>query len=157
MREHAAACRHESRAVPPHRLIGSNVFGVHAPRFIDQRLLQLRQRPDPEQLKFLAHAANGPEQVHRGGPRIAHYLADPLELRLQLANRFRVGVLNPQRDSHGCCNPDSRRTTDHHVADRIRNLLVGLAGDVSFFSRQFGLIDEAHAGIGPFESLNHKN
>ena len=130
---------------------------MHAPRFIDQRLLQLRQRPDPEQLKFLAHAANGPEQVHRGGPRIAHYLADPIELRLQLPNRFRFGALNPERDSHGCCNPDSRRATDHHVADRIRNLLVGLAGDVSFFSRQFGLIDEAHAGIGPFESLNHKN
>src|SRR3989442_649833 len=71
--------------------------------------------------------------------------------------RFRFGALNPERDSHGCCNPDSRRATDHHVADRIRNLLVGLAGDVSFFSRQFGLIDEAHAGIGPFESLNHKN
>ncbi len=88
---------------------------------------------------------------------MAHYFADPIELRLQLADGFRLGGLNPKRDSHGRRNPYSRGTTDHHVADRIRNSLVGLAGDVSFFSRQFGLIDEAHAGIGPFESLNHKN
>jgi hypothetical protein len=33
--------------------------------------------------------------------------------------------------------------------------LVRLAGDVNLFYRKFALVDEAHAGVSPFECLNH--
>ena len=59
--EDASAGGHQRGAVAAHGLVGGNVFGVHALRFFDQRLLDLRDRTDAEDVKFLLHAADRPE------------------------------------------------------------------------------------------------
>ena len=39
--EHSAGAGHERSAVAAHRLVGGNIFGVHALRFFDQILFDL--------------------------------------------------------------------------------------------------------------------
>ena len=59
-------------------------------------------------------------------------------------------------DSVRCSGRDGPGAADDHIADYVSDLPIGLAGDIDFFHGQLGLVDEAYAGFGPLESLNHK-
>ena len=155
--EHAAARRHQGRAVPAHGLVGGDVLGVHALGFFHQRLLDLGQGPHPQHFELVAHALDRPEKIYRGGPGLAHDVADLVKLMLQIAAIFSLGILHPQRDAHGRGHANGRRAPHHHVADDVGDLGISLAGNVGLFGRQLGLVNEAYAGIGPFESLNHRS
>ena len=61
MREHAATGGHQSCAMPAHCLVGSDVLSVHALRFFDQGLFDLRHGLPAEKFEFVAHAADRPE------------------------------------------------------------------------------------------------
>ena len=74
---------------------------------------------------------------------------------LEVARRLRVRILHAERNAHCCRDPDCRRSAHHHVADHIGDLIVRGAGYISFFGGELGLIDEANAVLGPFESLDH--
>ena len=154
--ENAAAGRHQGRAVPAHGLVGGDVFGMHALGFFNQRLLDLRQRPHPQHLKLVPHALDRPEKIYRCRPGLPDHIADLIELVLQIAAILSFRSLHPERDTHRRSHANGRRAPHHHVADDIGDLGVSLAGNVSLFGRQLRLINEAHAGIGPFESLNHR-
>src|ERR1700731_1229041 len=49
--------------VAPHRLVRCDVFCVHALRFFNQIVLDLRDGPDAYALEFFLHSANRPEQI----------------------------------------------------------------------------------------------
>ncbi len=138
-----------------HGLIGGDVFGVHALRFFDQRLLDLRNGANADALELLLHAADGPEKIHGGGARLADEVADLIEVAFEVACGLGFGVLHRESDAHSCSHADGRRAAHHHVADHIGDLFVRLAGHVSFFGGQLRLVDEAYALVGPFEGLNH--
>ena len=156
MGKHASAGRHESRSVAPHRLIGGNVFGVHALRFRDEHLFDLRYRTRPQPLKFLLHAPNRPEKIHRGWTSLADNVANLVKFRFQFADGADVRVLHAQRNAHRRGHANGRRAAYHHGANHLRDFFMGRAIDVGFFRRQLRLINKAHSGFGPFKSLDHK-
>ena len=82
MCQDASACGHERGSVTAHGLVRGDVFGVHALRFLDQRLLNLRNSFATQRFKFLRHAADRPEKIYGSGPRLTHVFADPSEFRL---------------------------------------------------------------------------
>jgi hypothetical protein len=137
-------------------MVRCNVLRVHAPCFFNQIALDVRNRPHPNTLKLLLHAPDRPEQVHRRRPGLADEVADLVEFALQVALRFRLGVVHAQRDTQRRGHANRRRAPHHHVADHIRDLLMRLAGHINFFGRQLRLVDEAHALVGPFQGLDHK-
>src|SRR5579863_5052210 len=107
-------------------------------------------------LELFLHAPDRPEKIHCRGPRLPDNFADLIKVAFQITRRLGFRVLHAERDAHGCRDADRRRAAHHHVADYVRDLLVRLAHDVDFFGRQLRLIEEAHALVGPFESLNHE-
>ena len=142
--------------MPAHGLVGRDIFGMHALGFLHQRLLDLRQRPHAQHFKFVAHALDRPEKIYRGGPGLADDVTDLVKVMLQISAIFSLGIFHPQRDAHGRGYANRRRAPHHHVADHVGHLGIGLAGNVGLFGRQLGLVNEAYAGVGPFESLNHR-
>ncbi len=133
-----------------HGLVGGDIFGVHALRFFDQRLPNLRDGADAKGFKFLLHAADRPEQVDGGGARLADGLANLIELFFEVGAVLRFGILHAQCDAHGGGNTYGGGSADYHVADHVGDLLVRGAGYVHFFGGQLRLIDEDYAGFGPF-------
>ena len=154
--EHSSFGGHEDSAVPSHGLVGGDVLGVHALGFFDQSLLDLGERSDADALQFFLHAANGPEQIHGGGARLANDIARLIEISLQIADGFGFRILDRQSDAHGGGNADSGCSADDHGADDFGHLFMRLAGDVGFFHGQLRLVDEADALVGPFKGLDHE-
>src|SRR5262249_15459601 len=105
----------------------------------------------------LLHSADRPEQVHGGRTRLADYVANGVEITLEIAVGLSLGVVHAERDPHRGSHADRGSPAPHHVADYVCPLLMCLSGYVDFFSWQLRLIDEAYAFVGPFESLNHRN
>ena len=68
--------------------------------------------------------------------------ADLVEVSLQIGASFGFGILHAERNAHGGGDADGGRSADHHVADHVRDLLVGGAGYVDFFGGQLRLVDE---------------
>jgi hypothetical protein len=67
-------------------LIDGDIFGVHALAFFDHSLLDLRDWADAKGFELLLHAANCPKQIDGGGTRFADYVADLVEVFLQIAH-----------------------------------------------------------------------
>ena len=78
-----------------------------------------------------------------------------VEIALQFGVVLGLRVANAQRNSHGSGDTNCRRAPHDHGADGVGNFFVAFAGDVGFFRGQLGLIDEAHARVRPFQSLDH--
>ena len=97
--EYSAARRHQNGAVLAHCLIGRDVFRMHALRFLNQILLDLRNGRNPDALEFFLHTANRPEQIHRRGPRLTDKVADPIEIALEIAAGFRLGEASSKSSS----------------------------------------------------------
>src|SRR6185437_9281079 len=93
---------------------------------------------------------------YRGGPGLADDVTDLVKVMLQISAIFSLGIFHPQRNTHGRGYANRRRAPHHHVADHVGHLVISLAGNVGLFGRQLGLVNEAYAGVGPFESLNHR-
>ena len=153
--QYSATGGHEPRTVAAYGLVSSDVFGMHAPGFFDERLLDLGHRADPQGFEAVAHAGDRPEQIHRGRAGLAEDIRNLFELGLQLTHRRGLGIFHAERDTHRGCDPNRGGAANHHVADHVRHLLMRLTEDVGFFRRQLRLVDEAYAGIGPLESLDH--
>src|SRR6267143_4068036 len=156
VREHAPAGGHEGSAVASHGLVGGDVFGVHALGFFDECLLDVRERTDAQEFELLLHATDRPEEIDGGGARLADDFADLVELLLEVVDIVSLGMLHSQGNAHRSGYANRWRAPHDHVTDGIRHLLVGGAGEVCFFGGQLPLIDEAHAGVGPFERLDHR-
>ena len=153
--EDSAFGGHERGAVASHGLVGGDVFGVHALRFLDKPLLDVRNGTDADALELLLHAADGPEKIDRRRPGFADEVADLIEVALKVAGRFGFGIVHAEGNAHGGSHADGGRAAHHHIADHIGYLLMRLAGDVGFFGGQLRLIEEANALVGPFEGLDH--
>src|SRR5262249_53386950 len=82
MCEDSTFARHERCTVASHGLVGGDVLGVHALRFFDQRLPDLRQWPNANPLKLFLHALDRPEQIDRCWTRLADDLARLVEILL---------------------------------------------------------------------------
>ena len=95
VRKYAAAGRHQGCSMTPHRLVRGDIFRVHPLRLFDQSLLDLRHGPNAQGFELLLHPPDGPEQVDGGGPGLAYGRADLIEVFLQIAHRFRFGILHP--------------------------------------------------------------
>ena len=80
VRKHSAFARHQRCAVASHGLVGGDIFGVHALRFFDEVLLDLRDGTNAHALELLLHAADGPEQIDRRRPSLADYVAGLVEV-----------------------------------------------------------------------------
>ncbi len=106
-------------------------------------------------VELILHAANAPKQVDRRGTRGANHIADLLELAPQLIMVGGLRFADTQRNAHCCRHSDGGRAANDHGADGVGHFFVGRAGDVGFFRGQLRLIDEAHARVGPFQSLDH--
>src|SRR6185312_12589553 len=98
-----------------------------------------------------------PEKIDGRGPSLTYCIADFVELAFEFARSLSFGIIDAERDSHGGRDSNGGSPAHHHVADHVRNLLVGGAVYVNFLRRQLRLIDEAHATVSPFKSLDHKN
>ena len=116
-----------------HGLVGSDVFGVHALRFFDEVLFDLRDRTNAHVFKLLL-TANGPEEVNGGRPTLTNQVASLVKVAFQLARGFRFGVLGRQCYAHGRGHADGRRSAHHHAPDGIM-LPRRSAGNVGFFPR----------------------
>src|SRR4051812_31632232 len=146
MRKHATTGWHQGCAMPAHGLIGSNILGVHALGFFDERLLDLRNWVPTEQVEFCAHAADGPEEIYCRRSCLADYVADRIKLLPQRVDVFCFGIFNAQCDAHSSSYANGGRTTNDHGAYYVSYLVMSCASDIHFFSRQLRLIDEAYAG-----------
>ena len=153
--EHASAGRHQSCAVRAHGLVSGNVLGMHALRFFDQGLLDLRQRTYSQQFKLRSHAPDRPEKIHRRRPGLADDITNLVKLLFELANISSLRIFYADRDSHSRRYTNRRRAPHHHVPNYVGDLEMSFAGDVSLLHGELRLIDEAHAAVGPFEGLNH--
>src|SRR5215470_2694618 len=100
-----------------HGLVRSNVLGVDALRFFDQRLLDLRNRTDAQRFKLFLHAADRPEEIDRGRTRLANGFTDLVEVVLEVSAIFRLGVFYAERNAHSGCDANGGSATDHHIAD----------------------------------------
>ena len=83
----------------------------------------------------------------------ASVVADGLELRVE---RCRIGLRDAERDAHGRRHADGRGAANHHVANRVGDFHIGLAGDVILFARKAGLVDHDHATGAPLDGFNHE-
>ena len=122
--QHSAFARHQRRAVASHGLVRGNIFRVHALGLFHELSLDLCDGTNPYAFEFLLHPPDGPEKIHRRRPRLADYIADLIEIALEIADRLRLRVLHAQRNPHGCRHADSGRSPHHHRSDGVGNLLV---------------------------------
>ena len=93
------------------------------------------------------HLVQRPAQVDGGGPRGQQAARGLLERgpergRIVRARSGRLG--GRERDAAGRRDADRRRAADRHVADAVRDLTPGAAGDVALVLRQRELVDEDH-------------
>ena len=138
-----------------HGLVGSDVFRVYALGFLYQSLFDLPDGLDACPLQLFLHPTNGPEQVHGRRASLPDNFTSFIKIFLQTADGVCFRVLHGQCQTHGGSYADGRGSTYDHVANDIRHLLVRLARDVHFFSRQLCLIYEANTRVGPFKCVNH--
>ena len=96
MGKHAAAGGHQRGTVASHGLIDGDVFRVHVLGFVDQCLLDLRDRAHAQVFEFFLHAADGPEQIDRGGAGLADQVTDFVEVLLQFAAVVALEFLTPK-------------------------------------------------------------
>jgi hypothetical protein len=105
--------------------------------------------------KQLLHAVDGPEQVHRRGPRSRQPRADLFELGLEFFGRFRGGLGRAQRNAVGRRNANGRRAAHDHGDNHLGHLLIVGGEYVALFEREPGLVDEADAFRRPCKGGNH--
>ena len=91
------------------------------------------------------HLVQRPAQVDGRGPRGQQAARGLLERgpergRVVRARGGRLG--GRERDAAGRRDADGRRAADRHVADAVRDLAPGAAGDVALLLRQGELVDE---------------
>ena len=104
-------------------------------------------------LEAAGHAGDGPEEVHRRGPRAAQERADALEVRAQ-RRAFQDRAADSERDAERGRHADGRRAAHGHVADGRRDrVLVGRA-QVDLFERQEALVEHQQAVLLPLQRLN---
>ena len=155
MGQDAAAGGKQYSAVLAHRFIGSDVFQQHTLGFLDHGLLDPGDRLGAEVFELGPHPPDGPEKVDGGGPRRGQHVRDARQVALQSFNILGLRVTNSESDTHRCRHADGRSAAHDHGADGIGNFFIGFTGDISLFRRQLRLVDEAHTGIRPFQSLDH--
>src|SRR6202050_3295928 len=118
--QHSAGRWDQRSAVASHGLVGGNVFGMHALRFFNQRLLDLRNGLDAKALKFLRHAADGPEKIYGRRARLADDIADLVELALQFADALGLGILHAERNAHPGSHANGGRAAPAPLASAPR-------------------------------------
>ena len=156
VREHTAIRRHQRSSELAHSLVSSDILCMHSFGFVNERLLDLWQRPNPQSLEFISHPPYCPKQIHCGRPSVSDQGANIVQLPFEFADTGSFGVLHAQRDSHSSGHPNGRCAAYYHRPNYIRYLFVRLTSDIGLFHWQLRLVDEAHAGVGPFESFDHQ-
>ncbi len=139
VRQNGRLMRHQVEAVRPDLAVQADILFVQAMGLLPQRLLPLRQWRLAAALQALAHAVDGPEQIHRCGPGLRHGLTNHLKLRIKVG--LGLDVLHPQRNARRRRDPDGRRPSHHHIGNRVGGFLISAALKIFFHHRQFALIE----------------
>ena len=156
MGEHAAARRQQGSAKTTHGLIGCDVFFMHTLSFGDQAQLDLRNGVSNQPFKTTLHAADGPEQVDCGGTGLAQGAANLPESATKLRDIGGLEIARAKGYPHRRRHSNRGSAANDHRPNRFGDLLISPAGYEDLFRWQLRLIDEAHARLGPFQSLYHR-
>ncbi len=132
----------QSRARFPHSPIGLRVFGVQAPCFGQQRVLQGLPCADFDG----QHPLHGPLQMYRGRPCSAQ----------TFRRRGQAGESVPgrQHQSVGRRNADRGGSAHLHAADGFDHLLDAFQGLIMLASWQLGLVEDFQPFVPPTQGLD---
>ncbi len=148
VREDAVAGREQRGAVLADAQAAVDVVVVDGLRAREQHAGDGRRRGagrGERRLPGSPHLVQRPAQIDGGGPRGQQAARGLLERgpergRVVRARGGRLG--GRERDAAGRRDADGRRAADRHVADAVRDLTPGAAGDVALLLRQRELVDE---------------
>ena len=148
MRQHAAFIRQQRSAKRAHRFARRNVFVVHRVRLGQDLFLDSDERVAVRDRcrKQALHAVDGPEQIH---------CTNPLELRLKLSRRLRLGLQRAKSHAVGSGNANRRRTPHDHGDNHIRHLFVIRGKHIGLLKGELRLVNKSDAFGGPIQCGNH--